>query len=87
MFVSVTGGFLIGWPVAAFVTGLIVEKWRHSSLAMVATIASIIGGIIVMYIFGIIGMAIVLDKTLLESAALWWPLFRVTSPKQSLRGY
>ncbi|QIA65367.1 BioY family transporter [Vibrio astriarenae] len=70
MFVSVTGGFLIGWPVAAFVTGLIVEKWRHSSLAMVATIASIIGGIIVMYIFGIIGMAVVLEKTLLESAAL-----------------
>ncbi|MGL6259829.1 biotin transporter BioY [Vibrio sp. WXL210] len=72
MFVSATGGFLIGWPVSAFVTGLIVEKWRRGSLALVATVASVIGGIIVMYLFGIIGMAIVLEKTLLESAMLMW---------------
>lgn len=70
LFFSTTGGFLIGWPVAAFVTGLIVEKWRSASIALVATIASIIGGIIVLYAFGIVGMSIVLDKTLTEAAAL-----------------
>lgn len=70
LFVSASGGFLIGWPVAAFVTGLIVEKWRSGSIALVAGIASVVGGIIVMYAFGIVGMSIVLEKTLPEAAAL-----------------
>ncbi len=68
VFVSASAGFLLAWPLAAFVTGLIVEKWRSGSLAIVAAIASVVGCVIVMYIFGIIGMAIVLDKTLLQAA-------------------
>ena len=67
VFVSASAGFLLAWPLAAFVTGLIVEKWRSGSLALVAGIASVIGCIIVMYMFDIIGMAIVLDKTLLQA--------------------
>jgi biotin transport system substrate-specific component len=70
LFFSASGGFLIGWPIAAFVTGLIVEKWRKGSLAVVASVASIIGCILVMYLFGIAGMAIVLKKAFLEAAAL-----------------
>jgi len=70
LFFGVTGGFLIGWPIAAYVTGLIVEKWRTGSIVLVSAIASIIGGIFVTYLFGIVGMAIVLEKTLLESAVL-----------------
>lgn len=70
VFVSPTAGFLIGWPVAAFVTGLIVEKWGGASLTFVAGIASVIGGIIVLYAFGIIGLKIVLDKTLVEATLL-----------------
>lgn len=70
LFVSASGGFLIGWPIAAFVIGLIVEKWRSASLAVVATVASILGGIVVMYVFGIAGMAIVLKKSLPEAAML-----------------
>nr|WP_086939428.1 biotin transporter BioY [Thaumasiovibrio occultus] len=69
-FTTASAGFLFGWPVAAFVTGLIVEKWRRGSLAVIAAVASVIGGIVVMYLFGITGMAIVLKKTFLESAAL-----------------
>ncbi len=70
VFVSAGGGFLIGWPIAAFVIGFIMEKWRNGSLLVVSMIASILGGIVVMYLFGIVGMAIVLDKTLLEASAL-----------------
>jgi biotin transport system substrate-specific component len=70
LFVSPSAGFLIGWPVAAFVTGLIVEKWRGPSLALVAGVASVIGGIIVMYVFGIIGLLIALDKSLVEATGL-----------------
>lgn len=69
-FVSPSAGFLIGWPVAAFVTGFIVEKWRSAPLVAVGSIASVIGGIIVLYVFGIIGMSVTLDKSLTEAAGL-----------------
>lgn len=70
LFVSPSAGFLIGWPVAAFVTGWIVENWRGAPLTLVAGLASVIGGIVVLYGFGIAGMALVLEKSLLEAAAL-----------------
>ncbi|TDE40070.1 biotin transporter BioY [Antarcticimicrobium sediminis] len=63
-------GFLIGWPVAAFVIGFIVERWRTGPLALVASVASVIGGIGAMYLFGVVGMAILLDKTLIEALML-----------------
>ena len=63
VFVGPTAGFLAGWVAAAFVIGLIVERWRGAPLAVVAGVASVIGGIVVMYAFGIVGMSIVLDKT------------------------
>lgn len=70
VFAGPTVGFLIGWPIAAFVAGLIVERWRSGSLALVASVASVIGGIGVLYVFGVIGMAVMLDKTLIEALAL-----------------
>lgn len=70
VFAGPTAGFLFGWPVAAFITGLIVESWRSVNLTLVAIFASIVGGIIVLYAFGIVGMSIVLDRTLVEAAAL-----------------
>ena len=56
-------GFLIGWPIAAFVTGWIVERW-NAPILPVATSAAIIGGVFTMYVFGILGMAYMLDKTI-----------------------
>ncbi|MDX2485301.1 MAG: biotin transporter BioY [Pseudodonghicola sp.] len=70
VFAGPTVGFLIGWPVAAFVTGFIVERWRTGPLALVASVASVIGGIGAMYLFGVVGMAILLDKTLIEALML-----------------
>ncbi|MGB3176693.1 MAG: biotin transporter BioY [Albidovulum sp.] len=70
LFTSPSGGFLIGFPVAAFVTGLIVERWRSGPLALVAGVAAVVGGILVLYIFGVTGMAIALGKTLPEATAL-----------------
>lgn len=68
-FATPSAGFLVGWPVAAFVTGLIVERWR-GPLTLVATVASVIGGILVMYVFGAAGLAFMLDKSLPEAALL-----------------
>lgn len=70
VFVGPTAGFLVGWVPAAFVTGLIMEKWRGAPVALVASVASIIGGILVLYAFGAAGMAIALNKSLPEAAAL-----------------
>jgi biotin transport system substrate-specific component len=70
VFTGPSVGFLVGWPIATFITGLIVEKWRNAPLAIVAGIASVLGGIVVMYVFGIIGMSVILDKTLLEATKI-----------------
>ena len=70
VFASPTAGFVVGFPFAAFITGLIVENWRQGPLALVAGVASIIGGIIVLYAFGISGLAWALDKPLSQAAVL-----------------
>ncbi|MFC3613364.1 biotin transporter BioY [Lutimaribacter marinistellae] len=70
VFATPSAGFLIGWPAAAFVTGWIVERWRGAPVTLVAGLAAVIGGIGVLYAFGIVGMSIMLDKTLVEAAAL-----------------
>ena len=63
-------GFLLAWPVAAFVTGLIVERVRTVPMVLIATVASIIGGILLLYTFGIIGMSMNLGKSIPEAAKL-----------------
>lgn len=69
VFASPSVGFLVAWPLAAFVTGYIVEKNREMSLLVLSGVASVVGGIVVMYIPGIIGMAVMLDKSITE--AIW----------------
>jgi biotin transport system substrate-specific component len=70
VFTSPTVGFLVGFPVAAFVTGLIVEKWRGAPLALVSGLGAAVGGIAVLYVFGIGGLSIVLGKTIAEATGL-----------------
>lgn len=73
VFGSPTVGFLIGWPIAAFVTGTIVSKVRALPLTLVAIAASVIGGIVVLYAFGIVGMSVMLGKSLSQAALLATP--------------
>ena len=69
VFAGPSVGYLLGFPVAAFVAGWIMERTSLST-GLAATAGSVIGGIGVLYVFGIIGMAVVLDKTLPEAAFL-----------------
>jgi biotin transport system substrate-specific component len=69
-FASPSVGFLIGWPIGAFVTGLMVEKLRFGPLGVTAAAGSVVGGILVVYVFGVIGMSIKLDKTIPEATLL-----------------
>ncbi len=69
VFAGPSVGFLVGFPIAAFVAGLIMER-TTLPVGLAAGAASVIGGIAVLYAFGIPGMALMLDKTLPEAAFL-----------------
>jgi len=69
VFAGPSVGFLIGFPVAAFVAGLVVERWS-APVGVAAGVGAALGGVIVLYAFGIPGMAMVLGKTLPEAALL-----------------
>jgi biotin transport system substrate-specific component len=49
-------GFLLGFPVAAFAVGLITERFGPSYSLGWGLFANIVGGILVLYVFGIAGM-------------------------------
>jgi len=49
-------GFLIGWPIGAYVTGFIVERFRSVPVGIVAGAASVVGCVVVIYLFGIAGV-------------------------------
>lgn len=66
VFAGPSMGFVIGFPVAAFVTGLVVEKTR-ASLGIAAFGGALIGGVLVLYLFGITGMALILGKNWLAA--------------------
>lgn len=72
VFAGPTVGFLIGFPVAAFVAGLVVERWT-APLVYASLVGAFLGGIEVLYAFGIVGMSVVLGKTLPEAALLVTP--------------
>lgn len=73
VFASPTVGFLIGFPIAAFVTGFICERWTGVHAAVAAAAGSLIGGIVVLYACGTAGLMVMLDKTALEAVALTSP--------------
>ncbi|WP_018681817.1 biotin transporter BioY [Actinokineospora enzanensis] len=61
---GVTGGFIVAYPVGAFVTGLLTElAWRRYNLAW-ALLCNAVGGALVLYVIGIPWMAVVGDLPL-----------------------
>ena len=71
VFVGPSAGFLIGFPIAAFIAGLVVERWS-APVGYAAFAGAFLGGI-ALYAFGIPGMMIVLGKSLPEAALLVTP--------------
>ncbi|MFK0208882.1 MULTISPECIES: biotin transporter BioY [unclassified Agrobacterium] len=64
IFTTPTTGFLIGWIAAVFVTGFLSEKFVHRGQSALAQgigffVASLIGGVVVLYAFGITYLAVV----------------------------
>ena len=73
VFAGPTVGFLVGFPIAAFATGWIMEKMRGTPVFPAAIIAAILGGIVVLYIPGILGMSAMLDMTLTQATVSMAP--------------
>lgn len=65
-------GYFLGFIAAAYVTGLVVERWS-ASIAIAAFGGALLGGVIVEHALGIIGMSIMLGKTLPEAFLLDLP--------------
>lgn len=85
LFVGPSAGYLLGFPFAAFVAGLVVEKWRVA-VGVAAFAGAVIGGIVVLYAFGIPGMALALGKSLPEAALLATPFLAGDLVKAVLAG-
>ena len=51
-------GFLLGFPPAAFTVGLITERFGPTYSLAWGLLANIVGGIVVLYVFGIAGMMV-----------------------------
>ena len=73
VFASPSVGFLIGFPIAAFVTGWSMQRLARLSIGPASALAALLGGIIALYIPGVIGLSVMIDKPLLASLALVAP--------------
>lgn len=67
VFASPTVGFLIGFPIGAFVAGLIMQRTRDLKVLWAAALAALIGGVGVVYLFGIPGIAVMAGLPLMKA--------------------
>ncbi|GAA0784345.1 biotin transporter BioY [Roseibium denhamense] len=68
VFMGPSVGFLIGWPVGAFVAGLIMRSTRDMPVLVAAAFAAAVGGIGIVYLFGIPGVSYMTGITLPQAA-------------------
>ncbi|MDN5247029.1 MAG: biotin transporter BioY [Candidatus Cardinium sp.] len=62
-----SGGFILGFPVSAYMIGLLFEiNWHRLNLAW-AFIYILLGGIMVLYIFGLLWISILFDVQLYKA--------------------
>ncbi|MFE6737501.1 biotin transporter BioY [Streptomyces tubercidicus] len=59
-----SGGFVLSWPVGAFVTGLLTERVWHRYHVLLGSACNLVGGVLVVYLIGIPYMALIGHLTL-----------------------
>lgn len=69
VFAGPTVGFLVGWPIAAFATGLVMRRLSGLPAAVAAFVASAVGGIVVLYAIGVPGISLMTGLGLVEAFA------------------
>lgn len=68
VFVGPSAGYLAGWVAGAFVTGLIVHSSARRPAVWRTAVATVVGGIVVVYAFGIPVQSLVTRLSLGETA-------------------
>lgn len=69
VFVGPTVGFLLGWLPGAYVSGLIFQSLpRTLPVGVSATLAAFIGGVLVIYAFGIAGLSLISGMPMMQAA-------------------
>jgi biotin transport system substrate-specific component len=72
VFAGPSVGFLVGWPLAAFAVGWLTERGGPTYRLSWGLVANLLGGIVVLYIFGIVGIAAVARISLHQAAVSTW---------------
>lgn len=72
VFFTPSAGFLLGFPVAAFVVGWLTERGGAPYRLPWGVVANVIGGIVVLYAAGIAGMAAVTGMSVGAAALATW---------------
>ncbi len=70
VFAGPSVGYLIGFPVAAWLVGRLTELLGRPYRVVVGTLANVLGGVLVLNAIGIVGMAVVADLSLAKATAL-----------------
>ena len=70
VFQGPTVGFLLGWLPGVVVTGLAFQALRRLPVAVGAAIASVVGGIVVIYACGIVGLSVIAQMPLARAATI-----------------
>lgn len=68
VFAGPSVGFLLGWPIGAFITGVVMQRTRALPVMPAAALAAVIGGIGAVYLIGIPGVAIMAGLPLSKAA-------------------
>jgi biotin transport system substrate-specific component len=72
VFAGPSAGFLLAWPVAAYVVGWLSERAGPTYKLHWGIVANLVGGIVVVYAGGIAGMAAVLGLSVPAAAVATW---------------
>ena len=72
VFASPSAGFLVGWPVAAFVVGWLTERGGSTYKLAWGLVANTVGGIVVLYALGIAGIALIAGLSVQAAAVSTW---------------
>jgi biotin transport system substrate-specific component len=72
VFVTPSVGFLVGFPVTAYVVGWLTERGGPSYHLVWGVVANLVGGIVVLYAIGIAGIAAVAGISVQAAAVSTW---------------
>jgi biotin transport system substrate-specific component len=72
VFAGASAGFLVAWPLGAFVVGWITERGGPTYHLVWGVVANLVGGIVVVYTGGILGVAQVTGLSIQASVVAMW---------------